>query len=219
MTLVDLTHPLTTAANVPAGTPAVEQRRLTCHGRDRLQDTWVGLPVHAGTHLDAPLHAVPGGADVAALELGRLIGPAVAWRFECRSARAIGVDELIAARPRLRGGERVLLATGWDRHYGAHERYGVHPHLTPEAARWLVEQGVALAGFDTPTPDLPAPLRESGFDYPVHRALLGAGVLIVENLANVDRVAGRRFRLLVAAIPIGGSDGAPARVVADFGAG
>jgi arylformamidase len=216
--MIDLTHPLSPDAHAPAGSPPVELRRLSSHADDVLQDTWLGAPVHAGTHLDAPLHAVAGGEDVAAIGLARLIGPAVAWRIECSEPREIGLDELRAAEPRLRHGERVLIATGWDRFYGNAERYRAHPHVATDAAEWLVEQGVVLVGIDTPTPDLAAPLRAPEFDYPVHRVLLGHGVLIAENLANVARVAGRRFTLLVCPVPIADSDGAPARILAQVDA-
>ena len=211
--MIDLTHPLSPRSPAPAGSPPVELRRLTSHAEHVLQDTWVGASVHAGTHVDAPLHAVPGGQDAASIDVGRLVGPAVAWRFDCSEARAIGLDEVRAAEPRIRRGDRVLIATGWDRFYGD-ERYGVHPHLATDAAEWLVEQGVVLVGIDTPTPDLAAPLRPAGFGYPVHRVLLGSGVLIAENLANVDRVAGRRFTALVCPVPIADCDGAPARILA-----
>ena len=216
MTLIDLTHPLGVGAPAPAGAPAVELRRLTTHEEHILQDSWLGTPVHAGTHLDAPLHAQAGGEDIAGLDLGRLVGPAVAWRVDCDEPREIGVDELAAAEPQPRPGDRVVIATGWDRHYGDRERYAVHPHLAPDAAAWLLDAGVSLLGVDTPTPELAASRRGPEFDYPIHRALLAAGVLIVENLAGVDRVAGRRFTLHVLPIPIEHADGAPARVVAEL---
>lgn len=216
MTTVDLTHALAVGAPAPAGAPPLELRQLTSHAHDVLQDSWLGMSVHAGTHLDAPLHAVPGGQDVAGIELGRLTGPAVAWRFACREPREITRDELAAAEPRLRPGDRLLVSTGWDRRYGDPDRYRVHPHLATDAAEWLAAQEIALLGVDTPTPELAAPLRDAGFDYPVHRTLLGRGILIAENLAGVDRVAGRRFTLRVFPIPIAGADGAPARIVAEL---
>lgn len=216
MSAIDLTHPLAVGVHAPAGAPPLELRHLTSHAQDVLQDSWLGMSVHAGTHLDAPLHAVPGGEDVAAIELSRLIGPAVAWRFACGEAREIGLDELRAAQPRLRPGDRLLISTGWDRLYRDPDRYRAHPHLALGAAEWLVEQEIGLLGVDTPTPELAAPLRPPGFDYPVHRVLLEHGILIAENVAGVDRVAGRRFTLRVCPIPIAGCDGAPARILAEL---
>lgn len=215
MTVFDLTHPLAVGAPAPAGSPPLELRALSTHAEDVLQDSWLGMSVHAGTHLDAPLHAVSGGMDVAGIELDRLTGAAVAWRFECSEPREIALAELRAAEPRLQPGDRLLISTGWDRFYGDHARYRVHPHLASDAAGWLVDQGIVLLGVDTPTPELPAPLRDGSFDYPIHRALLGREILIAENLAGVERVAGRRFILRVNPIPIAGADGAPARILAE----
>jgi kynurenine formamidase len=70
--------------------------------------------------------------------------------------------------------------------------------------------------IDTPTPDLAVGARPAGFDFPVHRALLGADIPIVENVAGVGAVAGRRFRGYVCPIPLEGADGAPARVFAQL---
>lgn len=216
MTTIDLTHPLGPGVHAPAGAPPLELRRLTSHASDVLQDSWLGMPVHAGTHLDAPLHAVSGAGDIAGIDIARLVGPAVAWSFDCTAAREIGLAELRAAEPRLRPGDRLLISTGWARYFGDGERYRVHPHIAVDAAEWLVEQDVALVGIDTPTPEVPAPLRPPGFDYPIHRTLLETGVLIAENVANVDRVAGLRFTLHVCPIPLVGSDGAPARILAEL---
>lgn len=215
MTPVDLTHPVGPATPAPAGSPPLELRHLTCHDRDVLQDSWLGMSVHAGTHIDAPLHAVPGGQDAAGIGLDALWGPGLAWRFDCPEPREIGLDEVRAAAPAVRPGDRLLISTGWDRFYAEPDRYATHPHLAVEAVEWLAEQGIGLLGIDTPTPELAAPLRPAGFDYPIHRLLLGRGVVIAENLAGVAQLEGLRFTLRVSPIPVVGGDGAPARIVAE----
>lgn len=71
-----------------------------------------------------------------------------------------------------------------------------------------------MVGVDCFSADLPMPLRPKGFGWPVHHLLLGHGILIAENLANLTSVAGRK--LLIGAFPlkIKGGDGAPARIFA-----
>lgn len=72
-----------------------------------------------------------------------------------------------------------------------------------------------VVGADIAMPDLPVPRRpEQGFDWPVHKILLSNGVLIVEHLADLRPLAGRRAEVIIGAIPIQGADGAPARVLA-----
>jgi kynurenine formamidase len=213
--IVDLTHPLGADVYNPPGFPPVRVEQLPCPPDAVLRDTLVELVVHVGTHVDAPRHLVGREQDAAGLMLEDLIGPAVAWAFECDEPREIGVEELRAGRPEARAGDQVYVHTGWDRLFGE-PRYAAHPHLSAEAAEWLARLGVALVGIDTPTPDLAVGAREAGFDFPVHRALLGADIPIVENVAGLKAVVGTRFRGHVCPIPLAGADGAQARVFAEL---
>ena len=51
-------------------------------------------------------------------------------------------------------------------------------------------------------------------EYPVHRALLGAGMVILENLAGLGPLAGQAVELIALPMKYVGADGAPVRVVA-----
>jgi arylformamidase len=213
--IVDLTQPFPVSVYNPPGFPPVRMDRLSDDPGEPLRDTRVSFCVHVGTHIDAPRHLRERDQDVAGMALDRLIGPAVAWAIPCESARAITAGELEAAEPAPRPGDQVYIWTGWDRHFGDPATYARHPHLDAGAADWLVERGIGLLATDTPTPDLAVGAREPSFDYPVHRRLLSSDIPIVENMANLEAVAGRRFTGYVCPIPFVGSDGAPARVFAD----
>ena len=63
--------------------------------------------------------------------------------------------------------------------------------------------------------DLPTPLRPKGFDFPVHRMLLGNEVLIAENVTNLGAIAGRKSRIMALPLKVQGSDAAHARIVAE----
>jgi arylformamidase len=78
--------------------------------------------------------------------------------------------------------------------------------LTPDGAAWLVERGVRLVGADTLS------IEPATDDYPVHRVLLGAGVIIVEGL-DLRAAAPGRYQLACLPLRIAGGDGAPARAV------
>jgi kynurenine formamidase len=71
-----------------------------------------------------------------------------------------------------------------------------------------------MVGVDFLSADLPVPRRPKGFDWPVHHLLLGNGILIAENLANLTAVAGRRLTIGAFPLKIKGGDGAPARIFA-----
>ena len=78
--------------------------------------------------------------------------------------------------------------------------------LTADGAGWLVERGVRLVGADTLSIE---PATDS---YPVHRLLLGAGVVIVEGL-DLRAVGAGPYQLVCLPLRVAGGDGAPARAV------
>ena len=157
---------------------------------------------HAGTHLDAPFHWFEDGAKVDAVPLGRLVGPARVVDLR-RASPTITATELRAACGDTVPGERLHILTGW-RGTIADEDY---PHLSREAAEWLIEKKPALVGIDTPSVDG----STAGH---AHEALLGADVPVIELLANLDRLAGREFDLVALPLAVVGMDAAPVRVVA-----
>jgi kynurenine formamidase len=215
--LIDLTQPFRDGMFSQKLFPPVRVERCIRYEDRRVNVTCTASAVHAGTHVDAPCHFVPGGLSAERLELDRVSGPAVGWEVERGPCEEITPADLEACRPAAEPGDIVCIRTGWDVHFhGDHEAYHRHPYLSIEAAAWLAERRIALVAMDVPTPDMPEAVRPPGFDWPVHHLLLGAGVLIAENVAHLERVAGGRFTIFALPIPIVGSDGAPARIVAQL---
>jgi kynurenine formamidase len=161
------------------------------------------LDLHGGTHVDAPLHFVPGGACVATLRLRIL--PAI--RVEA-DRHHIGPQDL----PNCVAGCAVLFSTGWERHSDSRDFFSGYPHLTVEAAQTLVSGGVALVGLDTPSAD---PM-EAPYSFPVHRTLLEAGIPIVEGLCNLPLLGQIEGQVWFGCfpLPIEGVEGSPVRAVA-----
>ena len=140
------------------------------------------LGSHCGTHLDAPLH-IGRGSGVEALPLGRLIGRGVVIDVSDKQpGERIVPGDILAAEGVLRQGIWPILRTGWSRHWGT-PAYFAHPSLDPELARLLVAWKVDLVGMDLLNPDDTASSASI-----VHEILLGAGTLIVENLAGLDQL-------------------------------
>lgn len=185
------------------------------HGRS---NTFFSTACHLGTHIDAPLHFIPDGQTVDEIALDALIGPAVT--LDLRMAAAAGpsltVDVLVdaAAGRSLRGRIAVLL-TGWvTEAFGTEAYYGPeHPHLTVEAAEFLVAAQPNAVAVDTLV-DAVEPPRHG--DNPVHRTLLGAGIPLIENFANGEQLPADGYRMIALPLAIIGADGAPARVVAEL---
>ena len=52
------------------------------------------------------------------------------------------------------------------------------------------------------------------FELPMHRIVLGAGLVIVENLTNLEQLIDRTFRFAALPLKYENADGAPVRAVA-----
>jgi len=217
VTLIDLTQPFAEGIFTLPGARPVSLVRFATIAKDGLNDSETAFAVHTGTHIDAPNHVFDDRRGIDAVTLQELCGPAVGWSLSLGPGDPISVVELERQTPALERGDRVFIYTGWARHFRSeHDRYRVHPYLSNEAAQWLVDRGAKMVAMDTPTPDLPGPLRPAGFNWPVHHILVGSEVLIVENAANLDRVAGKRFRVFALPLPLVGSDASPARIIAEL---
>jgi kynurenine formamidase len=216
MVLIDLSQP------IYAGMPKIPVLpEVELHPVRRIEEghplniSELRIATHAGTHVDAPWHFVPNGKTIDQVPLEQLSGSAVIVPIHRRAAEPIPAADLEAAPEPIRAGDIVVLATGWGAKFRTIE-YEVHPYVSEEAARWLVERGVKMLGLDLITVDLPTSMRPNPFGYPVHHILLENDVLIIENMTNLEAVAGRRVQLYAFPINIRGADAGQARVVAEI---
>jgi arylformamidase len=164
------------------------------------------LGAHSGTHIDAPMHFVRGGAPIDRVPLEPLIGPARVIDIP-DSVQSINAAEL--NRHRWKGVSRVIFRTrstrrGWMHSSTFHRDFA---YVAPDAAQLLADAGVKLVGIDYISAEqfgAPAPLT--------HRILLGRGIPIVEGLA-LEGVGPGDYDLIVLPMKVGGHEGAPARAV------
>jgi len=215
-TIIDLTQEIFSGMQLfPLHSPT---RVLPWSPRERYGWTSNALFIneHAGTHLDAPVHFVEGGASVDALDLSLLTGPAMVLDMSHLYPKGlIGADDLeqTTATAPVRAGDAVLLWTGVDRFLGQREYLSTYSGLSEDGARWLVDAGARLVGTDAAGID-----QVEAAPCPAHHVLLPAGTLIVENLANLSQLlklaAGRRFTLHTFPLKIRGGTGSPIRAVA-----
>jgi len=202
--IVDLSHAVDADTPVFPGDGAV---RVTILPHASVNLSRIELSVHTGAHMDAPFHFFTGGETIDRVPLERCLG--LARLIDLRGlppGAVIGRECLEAHRETLRHVRAAVLHTGWSKQWGSPCYFSEHPCLSGEASEFLVSCGVRILGVDMPSVD-----REP---YPAHRALLGAGVLIVENLANLDAIGADLFQLIVLPLRLTGLDGSPVRAVA-----
>ena len=207
--MIDLSHRIDESTPVYPGDPALEVTILdstseaASGNHRRLNCSQIHLGLHCGTHLDAPYHFFGDAATIDEVPLEHCVGPATLVRI---TGRTIGPELLRPHEARIRSARRVVLNTGWHKRWKEPEYFAEHPVVTGAAARWLVDCGVVLVGVDTPSVDRPP------FD--AHLELLGHGVLILENLTNLDAIEAETFMLSALPLKVGGRDGSPVRAVA-----
>ena len=103
-------------------------------------------------------------------------------------------------------GDFVLLMFGWSDKFQSQEYYQSYPQVSAGLARQLVKLGVSVVGMDTPSPDY-AP-------YEIHKILLPADILIIENLTNLDALSAHpEFEIIALPVKLE-AEAAPCRVVA-----
>lgn len=180
--------------------------------------TLVTLGTHAYTHVDAPSHMIAGGDTLDRIPLDRFFGEAmvVDLRYK-RDSEAIGAGDL--EKSGLRPGDIALLCTGLElRHDMSGRGFWQHsPYLDRGAAVWLRDAGVKATGYDFPQDEVIRRLPDHNLvlaDFPAHEVLLGAGVIQVEYLHGLHRLAGQRVEFYAVPLSLGAIDGSPCRAFA-----
>jgi arylformamidase len=208
MDIIDLSLPLTDGMPHFPGSPPMfigEHQHFEEHG---CRTSVVVMGNHAGTHLDAPSHFVADGRTVGELDLQRCVGEALVLDLSEKAPReAITAADLKSRTKGIALGARLLIRTGWDRTFGQPEYFTDYPPLASDAAEWVAQAGVALLGLDLPS------VHPSDFAL-IHQVLLSADVVIVESLANLDKIPTPRVLLIAAPLKLAALDGAPIRALA-----
>jgi arylformamidase len=188
----------------PGDPPVKISRSSSIAGGDPANVSHLDLGAHTGTHMDAPVHFVEGGEGIESLPLAATVGP----------ARVIEIEDPVAARAEELArhdpvaGERLLLRTrnsarSWTEE-PFHEDF---VYIAADGARLLAEHRVRTVGVDY--------LSVGGYErdaVATHRALLEAGVWIIEGL-DLTEIEPGEYELICLPVKIVGSDGAPSRAL------
>lgn len=222
--LVDLSQPWGVHTPVYPGYKDIQVRRPVTHASHGVMTQRLVMVMHNGTHVNAPIHLIPGAADLSQLPLERFFGTGVVLDLPKGRWELIEPADLERAGAAIQDDDIVLINTGWHRYYSDSQRYfGDGPGLSRAAAEWLVARGVKLVGIDTASIDHPMATSlgrhrggpivkaivqryeevtglDAGAEFPdwnpAHRALLEAGIPTIENVGGaVDDVTGRRLTI------------------------
>lgn len=139
------------------------------------------MVTNTGTYMDSPYHRYPDGHDLTGFSLDRTADlPTVVVRLE--DSGRLGIDAAALATYDVNG-KAVLLHTGDDARFGTPQYVEDAHFLTRDGAEWLIANGAVLVGIDAANID-----DMTDGTRPAHTLLLGAGIAIVEHLANLSQV-------------------------------
>jgi len=159
---------------------------------------------HTGTHIDAPLHFIDGGATVGQIPPEALVGPCVlvdVGKVDLITRQVLeGLD--LAGRERIlfRTSNSAWIAERFDERFVA---------FSADAAAYLAELGPVLIGIDAPSLD---PRGTPG--HPAHVAILGSGTVrgAIEWLALAGLETGD-YDLFCGPLRVVEAEGTPCRVL------
>lgn len=219
-TVVDLSHAL------EEGMPAHPSHSRYFH--ELWESYWHGdlavayqllLNEHSGTHVDAPAHFMRDGHPhhtwIDELPPTSLWGRAVTINVsETPPATYYGLPEVESfesSHGPIQEGDIVLFNTGWASKWALRPDSSSYLHGWPGPSRdlceWLRDRKVRAVGCDNLGMDADIP-----GEYVAHLTFLGAGIPIIENLTNLDRM--EPIGLFMATpLKIAGGSGSPLRAL------
>lgn len=200
--IYDISMPITVDMPVYKNRPEKrpEFRPTATHEEKGMQETRIHLDVHCGTHIDAPLHMVAGGATIETIELRQLVR-------DCRVVDLTHVKDRIHKEHlvplEIRPHEFLLVKTANSRDTTFNPEF---VFLAEDGAKYLADIGIDGIGIDA------LGIERSQPEHSTHKALFATGAIIMEGLRLADVPAGA-YQMTALPLALIGLDAAPARVI------
>ena len=170
------------------------------------------LSSHTGTHMDAPHHFLEKGEKIHEISLKKLVSSAVLIKSRKKSNESItktDIQKFEKKHGKITGFSTVIFCTGWQRNLQKDYYFTKNPGLSVSAAKYLASKKISLVGIDSPSIDLGTDSKFS-----VHQIFAKKGMLIVENLANLEKIKSSKFHLVVLPLKLKNATGSPVRAIA-----
>jgi kynurenine formamidase len=201
-TLIDLSHPIIDRMQVYPGDEPVQLEKINDFAQNGFNNFRFISGMHAGTHIDGPMHMTKSDIFFDELPLERFIGSGCLLN-------AVGM-KIVSCTPEFASTivpeSIVLIYTGFGKQFGSEEYFHDYPVISMELVQFLVKQQIRMVCLDTPSPDR--------HPYDIHMYLLKNNVLIAENLTGMEKLLSvKKFEIIALPLRIH-ADSSPARIVA-----
>jgi arylformamidase len=211
MKLIDLSHPLIDGLGAYPGGSAPEFTWHSTFETKGRTSSIVKISTHSGTHVDAPLHFIPGGSSIDQVLLTSLSGYArIIDVSKCPLEKhRISENAFFASAKNLVRGEIAVIYTGLDKLYGSSDFISKLVALPFACVKWLIEQEIRAYATDAYSVDL-----MDSPEFNNHKALLGVGIPIIEALNKISVIPNERFYLSAFPLKLQGREASPCRAIA-----
>lgn len=212
MKSIDLTLTLSKSTPNFPGSPEVQFLSWSTLKEDGYNLELLFLSSHTGTHLDAPFHFVKDGLKINQIPIKRLIGKGILIKLEKKNNDAITKLDIVTFEKRNRKipkNSSVFFFSNWQKNIKKTFYFTENPGLSLSAAKYLVSKNVNLIGIDSPSIDL-----GTNNLFSVHHVLSKNNILIVENLANLNKISSNEFNFIILPLKLKNATGSPVRAVA-----
>ena len=190
MRIIDLSHKIENNMTVFPNDLPPSVEACTTIEKDGFRSCALTLTSHTGTHIDAPAHLFCNGRFLDDFPCDTFCGVGSVVDVRHCLGRRIEPSDIINVEDTAASShvDFLLFFTGWGEKWNSEDYLTNFPTLSPAAAIFLTEMNLKGVGFDTISPDaVDSPSCE------IHRILLGADVLIIENLKNLDKLGLKQF--------------------------
>lgn len=174
--VIDLTQTIVDGLPVYPGDNETKLQQTKFIEKDGYNSHKLEISVHAGTHIDSPMHFLDTKKYISQWPLETFIGEGCL--LDVRGEKEIDYkkeyDSLVKEN------SIVLIYTGTDKHFGQKEYYAYHPVLTMRFAEFLVQKKIKIVGMDFISPDR--------YPFDIHTKLFSNNILIIENLTNLGEL-------------------------------
>ncbi|MDR2487119.1 MAG: cyclase family protein [Clostridiales Family XIII bacterium] len=191
---------------LPAGDPHMVWTHRADHAFAPCQVSLAVLVTHLGTHVDAPLHFIPGGKTTAQMDLACYCGQAACIAAEGFPREGVYdlAQDLEKNASLVAGADILIVSTGYEKLVGTPE-YFRSPDFGENTGALLEDLGIRGIGIDAPT---------IGQQNRAHQEILGRDIGIIESLVNLGPLVGRRFYFSAVPLKFEDGDGSPVRAYA-----
>jgi len=212
MKLIDLT--LTISENLPSfpGSPVPKFIPWTKIKTDGYNLELLFLSSHSGTHMDAPFHFVKDGLKIHQIDANRFVRDAVILKLKKGPNQSITKKDIIQFEKKfgkIPNDATIIIATGWYKNLTKKTYFEKNPGLSSSAADYLSSKKINLVGIDSPSIDV-----GSNKEFSVHKILSKNNIIIVENLANLEKIKSPKFKFIALPLKLKDATGSPIRAIA-----